>query len=48
MIVVRFPAITSFEMKLEKIAVKGLKLPLILEGSKIYAKDIFDGKESKN
>ena len=45
----RFPAITSFEMKLEEIlSIKVLELPLILEGSKIYGKNIFDDKESKS
>ena len=48
-VAVRFPAITSFEIKLEKIlSIKVLELLLILVGSKIYGKNIFDDKESKN
>ena len=47
-VTVRFPAITSFEMKLEKIlSIKVLELLLVLVGSKIYGKNIFDDKESK-
>ena len=48
-VAVRFTAITSFEIKLDKIlSIKVLELLLILVGSKIYGKNIFDDKESKN
>ena len=44
----RFHAITSFEIKLEKIlSIKVSELLLIPVGSKIYGKNIFDDKESK-
>ena len=47
-VAVRFPTITSLEMKLEKIPIRALEFLLIWEVSKIYGKNIFDDKESKD